>query len=52
MRGLYTRAMDPPDFELSLPGFLRRQAERFGDRELVVLGERRLGALLAARLEA
>ena len=41
-----------PDYSPSLPVFLRHLAERFGDKELIVLGERRLGYAQAERASA
>jgi acyl-CoA synthetase (AMP-forming)/AMP-acid ligase II len=44
--------MDRPDWTPALPVFLRRVAQRFGEKELVVLGERRLTYAAAERESA
>jgi len=41
-----------PDYSPSLPVFLRRLAERFGGKELIVLGEQRLSYAEAERASA
>ena len=38
-----------PDYTPTVPEFLRRSAAQFGDKELIVLGERRLGYASAER---
>jgi acyl-CoA synthetase (AMP-forming)/AMP-acid ligase II len=41
-----------PDYAPTLPGFLRTRVERFGDRPLILLGERRIGYREAAEESA
>ena len=44
--------MDAPDYAPTIPEFLRTRRERFGDRTLIVLGERRLSYAEADRQSA
>ena len=45
-------AFEFPDFEPTLPALLRHAAERFGERDMLALGERRLGFAEAERESA